>query len=364
MRLKSAMLAASILALPVIAEAQPVDGLYVGAGLGANMVQNQTVKGFSGIATNLGGTNPKFDVGWIGVASVGYGFGNGLRVELEGNYRNNRLRSFGDVPGPAHGRQEEYGAMINALYDVDVKPYGIDFMYPYIGIGAGYMQNSWGDVADGPAGAKLQVNKAVDGLAVQGIIGAAFPLAAVTPGLDLTVEYRIMDMPQDRKYAALLVTPAASVGGKLKVADDFNHSILIGLRYAFNQPPPPAPAPAPAPVAAPAPAPSRTYLVFFDWDKADLTERARQIIGQAAQNSTRVQYTKIDVAGHADRTGTPQYNQKLSMQRAENVAAELVKDGVPQTAIDVQAYGDTRPLVATAAGVREPQNRRVEIVLH
>jgi outer membrane protein OmpA-like peptidoglycan-associated protein len=46
------------------------------------------------------------------------------------------------------------------------------------------------------------------------------------------------------------------------------------------------------------------------------------------------------------------------------VAAELVRDGVPRAEIDIHAYGDTRPLVPTAPGVREPQNRRVEIILH
>src|SRR5437588_838769 len=91
--------------------------------------------------------------------------------------------------------------------------------------------------------------------------------------------------------------------------------------------------------------PARTYLVFFDWDKADLTPRARQIIADAAQASTRVAVTKIEVSGYADRTGTPAYNQKLSLRRAQNVSAELVRLGVPQSSIAVFAYGDTRPLV-------------------
>jgi outer membrane protein OmpA-like peptidoglycan-associated protein len=138
--------------------------------------------------------------------------------------------------------------------------------------------------------------------------------------------------------------------------------VLLGVRYAFNVTPPPPP-PAPAPVAAPAPAPARTYLVFFDWDKADLNDRARQIIAEAAQNSTRVQYTRIEVSGHADHTGGAEYNMRLSRRRADNVAGELVRLGVPKAAISIQAFGFTRPLVPTAAGVREPQNRRVEIVI-
>jgi len=103
--------------------------------------------------------------------------------------------------------------------------------------------------------------------------------------------------------------------------------------------------------------------VFFDWDRADLTDRARQIIAEAAQATTRVQVTRIEVAGHADRSGTPAYNQGLSQRRAQNVAAELVRLGVARQEISTQAFGESRPLVATADGVREPQNRRVEIVV-
>ena len=110
------------------------------------------------------------------------------------------------------------------------------------------------------------------------------------------------------------------------------------------------------------PAAPRTYLVFFDFDRADLTDRARQIIGEAATNS-RTGTTRIEVSGHADRSGTPQYNQRLSERRAAAVAAELERRGIARSAMTIQAFGESRPLVPTADGVREPQNRRVEIVL-
>jgi outer membrane protein OmpA-like peptidoglycan-associated protein len=70
------------------------------------------------------------------------------------------------------------------------------------------------------------------------------------------------------------------------------------------------------------------------------------------------------VDGNTDTSGTPQYNQGLSERRARTVAEELVRDGVPQNAISMHAYGDTKLLVPTGPGVREPQNRRVEIVFH
>ncbi|MGA8196794.1 MAG: OmpA family protein, partial [Acetobacteraceae bacterium] len=98
-------------------------------------------------------------------------------------------------------------------------------------------------------------------------------------------------------------------------------------------------------------------------DKATLTDRARQIVKEAAANSTSVQYTRIEVNGYTDTSGSHQYNQDLSMRRARAVQAELVRDGVPAAAINIQGFGDTNLLVPTGPGVREARNRRVEIII-
>ena len=105
------------------------------------------------------------------------------------------------------------------------------------------------------------------------------------------------------------------------------------------------------------------YWVYFDWDKATLTNRARQIVAEAAAVSTRVAATHIETNGYTDTSGSKKYNQALSMRRAEAVAAELVRDGVPKTAISIHGFGQTHLLVATGPGVREPQNRHVEIII-
>ncbi len=377
MAIKQTLLAATILAFPAAALAQPVTGLYIGAGGLGNILQNETVKSFTARGNippqTLGrGSNPKFDIGYGGLATIGYGFGNGIRVELEGNYRANDLRSVstGTAALRPRGHEEKYGAMVNALYDfsfndIGLSSLGLDIVNPYVGLGVGYAQSRMRGVNiplnTGAGYSSVNVNTGYDTYAVQAIAGVAVPLYDLVPGLSLTADYRFYVLPQDRKFKSQLIAPGAtSSASSLKIADNLNHSVVVGFRYAFDVPPPPAP-PAPAPVAAPAP--TRTYLVFFDWDRADLTSRAKQIVSEAAQNSSRVQYTKIEVDGHADRSGSPAYNQKLSLRRADAVAAELVRDGVPQNAIDVQAFGDTHPLVPTAAGVREPQNRRVEIII-
>jgi OOP family OmpA-OmpF porin len=361
MKLRNVLLAATILAVPVAVKAQPVSGLYVGAGAGYNYLQKDKVNNYS-----IGGKiappyshKLKDDGGPVALASVGYGFGNGLRVEIEGNYRQEHFRLYGSTGRTGGGNLLSYAPMANVFYDIN---FGSPIV-PYVGVGAGYGFSQFQNVSVAGAGVTTTTfnNKTSGSVAGQAIVGVAYNIPAV-PGLALTGEYRFFAEPQNEKFkgSTVGVTPAAGVSAKLE--SQYNHSVLIGFRYAFNAAPPPPP-PTPAVVAPPAAAAARTYLVFFDWDRADLTARARQIISEAAQNSTRVTYTRIDVSGHADLSGTPQYNQGLSLRRAESVAAELVKDGVPRTAIDIHAYGDTHPLVPTARGVREPQNRRVEIVL-
>ena len=73
--------------------------------------------------------------------------------------------------------------------------------------------------------------------------------------------------------------------------------------------------------------------------------------------------TRIEVNGYADRSGPAQFNEVLSLRRAEAVAAELLRRGVPRNEIVTRGFGEANPLVPTADGVREPQNRRVEIIL-
>jgi outer membrane protein OmpA-like peptidoglycan-associated protein len=329
MKLNKLFLAAAIVALPAAVQAQPVTGVYIGGGVGINQLLDTKVK-----------TTPntlKSDIGVVGLASVGYGFGNGLRAEIEGNYRWNNSRVTGLTTS---GSTQQYGFMVNGLYDFNLGW----AVYPYLGAGLG-----WQTTSTKAAGGTFDS----DGyIAAQGIGGVAYPISSV-PGLSVTAEAR---------FISALNTNAFKRSGTLARTEALqNVSGLIGLRYAFGAPT--MMSPAPAPVAVPAPAPARTYLVFFDWDKADLTARAKSIIAEAADASKKVATTTVDVSGHADKSGTAPYNKALSLRRAQAVAAEMVRLGVPEKEIVITAYGDTRPLVPTAAGVREPQNRRVEIVL-
>ena len=387
MKLRSALLAATILAAPVAAKAEAVSGLYIGAGAGVNLMQNETITSIAypnlGIGTTpvRGNTRAELDPGFAGMVAIGYGLGNGLRLEIEGDYRQNKFKKISsDGLGQslrAGGDEKKYGGMFNVLYDFDASllaGLGAGSISPYIGAGVGYQyaqhQNARfagqsAPFAGFPNGISqlYRTNQGEGAFAYQAILGVAFPIGSV-PGLALTLDYRFMGLAGDRNYSYQYFASGPTPGGvvsraKIKFEDDYNHTIMFGVRYAFGAVPPVVPV-APAPVRAEA---ARTYLVFFDWDRADLTDRARAIINEAAQATTRVAVTRIEVAGHTDKSGTPRYNQGLSQRRANNVAAELVRLGVPRNAITTQAFGESRPLVQTADGVREPQNRRVEIVL-
>jgi outer membrane protein OmpA-like peptidoglycan-associated protein len=374
MTLRKMLLAAPLLLAPGLAGAQGyspahIRGLYVGAGAGVNWLMDADTSATGQLAQSLinTGRSPngtiEFETGWVGVLSLGWGFGNGVRAEIEGNYRQNEvdgISGFGGVTS-ASGTARTYGVMANVFYDFDLGASGQlggATIVPYIGGGIGYAWREFDDVQANVFGGSVRTDGTDGRFAYQAIAGLAVPLTQWAPGLAFTAEYRFFGT-LEHKFDTTSGGGSFTISRGNTESENYNHSIMLGLRYAFNAAPPPPPPVAPAA----APAPARTYLVFFDWDRANLTDRARQIIGEAAQNSRVAQVTRIEVAGHADRSGTPQYNQRLSQRRADAVAAELERQGVPRSAMSVQAFGESRPLVPTADGVREPQNRRVEIVL-
>jgi hypothetical protein len=105
------------------------------------------------------------------------------------------------------------------------------------------------------------------------------------------------------------------------------------------------------------------YLVFFAFDRAELTEEDRQTVARAAEDYRRTGTARITATGHADTSGSAEYNLGLSQRRAEAVADELIRLGVPAADIVTVGRGEEDLLVPTADGVREPRNRRVEIVV-
>jgi opacity protein-like surface antigen len=327
---KAFVAAAALVALPVMAQAQtPSSGFYVGAEGGLNWLLNTTV---TGQQVNNNGQQFQIGVapqtGWAAGGKIGYDF-VGPRVELEGVYRQNQTNlsanNFNTSNLGVVGNQiGQLGILANLLYD---------FMpgatiTPYVGAGAGV------GFVDGNSSLSSTV------FAYQGIVGLAW-------NVDTNFAVSL-----DGRYYGTSNPTLNGVGWS-----NSNFSVMLGLTLKFG---PAAPAAAPPPPPGPV-APS--FMVFFDWDRSNLSAQALNTIKQAAGAYKSKGSARITATGHTDKSGPDSYNMALSLRRANTVKDALVREGVPATAISVIGKGETQPLVQTADGVREPQNRRVEIVI-
>ena len=284
-----------------------------------------------------------YDNSYVGLVTAGREFGDGWRGEFELGYRDASVRRIGGYA--AEGDSHTYSAMANGLYDFDL---GLP-VTPYLGAGLGTAiwetHNNHLSYGTGPTSSA----STGPSFAYQAMAGISYD---ITPQWKLGLEYR---------YFGIVDHPT----GTLEAYK--SHSALINIRYGFgeeeHQEMAQTAAYVPPPVQAPQPARApRNYLVFFDFDKSDLTSDARQIVDQAAQNVKGANVTRISVTGHTDTVGSDAYNLRLSHRRAESVSSELQAQGVPESEIAIYAKGKRDLLVPTADGVREPQNRRVQIV--
>jgi OmpA-OmpF porin, OOP family len=107
----------------------------------------------------------------------------------------------------------------------------------------------------------------------------------------------------------------------------------------------------------------RTFIVFFDFDKSNLTPEAQQVVGQAVRTAQMTGMVRVVVTGHTDTVGSRAYNQSLSERRAQSVKDEMVREGLAANNIMTVGRNFSDPLVMTGPGVREPQNRRAVIDL-
>ena len=115
--------------------------------------------------------------------------------------------------------------------------------------------------------------------------------------------------------------------------------------------------------AAPVAIQPETYVAYFDFDKSNVKPEAAQILDKAIAAAKAGGTPSISVTGHADRSGSEDYNLSLSLRRADSVREYLIKGGVTAEQITVSGRGEAEPAVPTADGVKEPRNRRVEIIV-
>ena len=143
------------------------------------------------------------------------------------------------------------------------------------------------------------------------------------------------------------------------------YAALKALQDALAIKPEEVPAPiAEAPKGEPVPVQQAMFIVFFEWDKYNISAGANDVLDAVAQEIKNRQDVKgIMLVGHTDSSGSEKYNDRLSMRRANAVKKGLVARGIPAAMLHVEGRGEHDLLVKTADGVREPANRRTQVTL-
>jgi len=100
--------------------------------------------------------------------------------------------------------------------------------------------------------------------------------------------------------------------------------------------------------------------VFFDFDKATLTDESTTTLVQVVDVLTKNPTIKVEISGHTDNVGAAIYNKKLSLDRAKTVVDFLVKKGIDKTRLTSVGYGAERPIASNKSDMGRAKNRRTE----
>jgi outer membrane protein OmpA-like peptidoglycan-associated protein len=127
------------------------------------------------------------------------------------------------------------------------------------------------------------------------------------------------------------------------------------VAYPYYPPPPSQP-------SAPPP-PQQSFVILFPFDQSILTRDAIGVLDQVVEQARQGGAVQIQVSGYTDSPGTSDYNLVLSERRAQAVRQYLLERGISENQIVARGFGKENPRVPTPEGVREAQNRRVEITV-
>ena len=357
-------------------------GLYFGVNFGYDFAGSASPKvsfndptGGIGFAPYFGAGLQRFPKltpsGFVGGAQIGYDwqFNNivlGGVVDLDGSGARSSKTNFVPPNGftpVTQGLSAKTSWLGTARVRLGFTPGPSWLVYGSGGLALGQVSASQTFLFPSPAPALSFSSQQVSETKAGWAAGGGFEYR-ISPLVGLGVDYIHYDLGSVRTRSNGTTFPAGAslpVLASLSVRQSFNGDIVRAtLNFHLNAPPPPPPAPA----AMPAPPPSApvVFIVFFDWDKDRITPEGMAIIQQAAAAYKSGAPVQIQITGYTDRSGSPGYNQRLSERRANNVAKAMAALGVPKEQMMVSGKGENDNRVPTADGVREPQNRRVEIV--
>jgi OmpA-OmpF porin, OOP family len=168
---------------------------------------------------------------------------------------------------------------------------------------------------------------------------------------DLSLTYRALWADSPELFAS---------GVELDVT---KHTVSLGFRFGYDDPPAPAAPPPPAPPPA-APTPPKQFIIFFGFNKCNITAEADAVLSEAAASAKATGSASVRIVGHTDTVGSNAANQKLSECRANAAKTNLVGKGVSEGAISTSGKGEAELTVQTGDNVKEPQNRRATIDLN
>jgi len=391
--------AVAALTMASSAMAEQPNGYYVAGDLGINWKSDQKLKSDKSVPS---GTAPyaynlsTHDIGGVVMGRLGYRFSQKWRVELEGAYRPGkvdrmvgpRVQFFANDQKDSRGRWPDNaicGAVTTtscskpsghmdqtSLFANVVRDFASDYRFhPFLGLGVGVVSANTsvhGVISRNNEAITISGNKVEP--AVQGIAGFAY---ALSPRTSLEVAYRLMGVNKMKYNSSAAET--GSFSGNYS-----NQSVTVGLRYTFGTPPAPPPPPAPmmapppppAPVAPPPPPPApvavapvpsnnKQFVVYFRFDRSNLTKDAEAVVQAAADYTKTGPVSKVLVTGYTDTSGSKAYNMKLSERRAKSTAKGLAAAGVDKSKLSLDWKGENDLAVPTADGVKEPANRRSTI---
>lgn len=358
--LLSAVAFAALVTIPGMASAADDDGWYVRAGVGVGLMESMDLSGaLNGTIKPAGDLRP----------TIGFGkyLANDWRLDFDVTQRYNDGGAINNTALNGVAKLHSWDLMANVIKDFD---FG-SRVTPYLGLGAGLASANisasgyqYGNVTD----PYNSYDDSAKNFAWNALAGLTFEMSEKW---DFDIGYRYFMIPD----------PEWGSSGQLRGSDYQSHDVFAQFRYNFGAkaepapppppppPPPPAPKPQPAPPPPPPPPPPApvcgdvAFPVYFAWDRSDLTQEARSAISESVNVANRCGVTSASVSGFTDTSGSKKYNMGLSQSRASIVRDELVRDGVNGSVISTAAFGETDLAVHTPDGVREPMNRRAQVVL-